>query len=79
MNSVCDYTITTDDFSQIRENFTPALRNHLILSDATETGADSAIACASMFANFFSAITNHPDWTEDWTLYRGYLIDAYTT
>jgi hypothetical protein len=78
MNPARDHHITTDEFSQIRENFVRGVRKHLILAGETETGSASANACADMFAAFFSNIASRPDWTEDWSLYRGYLIDCYT-
>jgi hypothetical protein len=78
MNPARDHHITTDEFSQIRENYVHGIRKHLILAGETEAGSASAHACADMFTAFFSNIASRPDWTEDWSLYRGYLIDAYT-
>jgi hypothetical protein len=78
MNPAHDHLITTDDFSQIRENYVCGICKHLILAGETETGSASENACTDMFAEFFSNITSRPDWMEDWSLYRGYLIDCYT-
>jgi hypothetical protein len=78
MNAALDHQMTTDNFSQVRENLIPAIRKHLILAGETAKGAPSAIACAEMFVAFFMSIATRPDWTEDWMVYRGYLIDAYS-
>jgi hypothetical protein len=79
LNAALDHQMTTDDFSQVRENLIPAIRKHLILAGETAKGAPSAIACAEMFATFFTNIATRPDWTEDWMVYRGYLIDTYSS
>jgi hypothetical protein len=77
MNPARDHLLTTDEFSQVRENFVRGVKKHLILSDASVKDATSAHECADMFAHFFLAIVERPDWTEDWPDYRGYLIDSY--
>jgi hypothetical protein len=53
------------------------MRKHLKLGDETDSGSAYAHACADMFAKFFTCIAARPDWTEDWSTYRGYLIDSY--
>ena len=32
-----------------------------------------------MFLEFFSIIAVRPDYTRDWPLYRGYIIESYTS
>jgi hypothetical protein len=77
MNPAQDIHLTTDEFSQARENLVSGMRKHLKLGDETESGSESAHACADMFAKFFACIAARPDWTEDWSTYRGFLIDSY--
>jgi hypothetical protein len=77
MSAAKDHHITTDDFSQIRENLVSGIRKHLILTGKSETGRPSAHACADMFALFFTNIAMRPDWTEDWPTYRSFLVDRY--
>jgi hypothetical protein len=78
MNPARDHHLTSQEFCQVRVNLIRGVRNHLILSDESVTGAPSAHECADMFANFFQAIEERPDWTEDWPDYRGYLIETYS-
>ncbi|KAF8814089.1 hypothetical protein BYT27DRAFT_7206355 [Phlegmacium glaucopus] len=74
-----DHYMSTDDFMEICENFTRGLRKYLILGDDTQPGGQWALACASMFRDFFSVIASRPDYTQDWPSYRGYIIELYTS
>ncbi|KAF8804542.1 hypothetical protein BYT27DRAFT_7169993 [Phlegmacium glaucopus] len=74
-----DYTISTDDFTEIRENFTCGLKKYLIFGEDVEPGGERALACAGMFSDFFSVIASRPDYTQDWPSYRGYIIEQYTS
>jgi hypothetical protein len=74
-----DYYLTTDDFTEIRENFVRGMRRHLVLGDESEANGLKAARCASMFSDFFSTIAARPDFTLDWPSYRGYIIETYTS
>ena len=74
-----DHHITTDDFTEIRENFIRGMRKYLIMGDDTEPGGDRAIDCADVFTEFFSTIAARPDYTTDWASYRGYIIETYAS
>ncbi|KAF8814324.1 hypothetical protein BYT27DRAFT_7036661, partial [Phlegmacium glaucopus] len=74
-----DYTISTNDFTEIRENFTRGLKKYLIFGEDVEPGGERALACAGMFSDFFSIIASRPDYTQDWPSYRGYIIEQYTS
>ena len=79
LNAAKDHHLTTDDFTEIRENFIRGMRKHLIIGDDTEAGGELALSCADMFATFFSIIAGRPDFTTDWRFYRGYIIETYTS
>ena len=79
MTAEKDHYLTTDDFTEIRDNFICGLRKYLVMGDDTEPGGDRAMDCADMFAEFFSAIAGRPDYTQDWPSYRGYIIESYTS
>ena len=82
MTSAKDHYLTTDDFTEARENFVRGLRKHLVMSDLDEeagSGKLRALECADMFADFFSVIAARPDYTQDWPAYRGYIIESYTS
>jgi hypothetical protein len=79
MSAGKDHYLTTDDFTEVRENFIRGMRKYLIMGDDTEAGGDRAIDCADMFAVFFSLIAARPDYTRDWPSYRGYIIESYTS
>ena len=75
-----DHYLTTDDFTEARENFIRGMRKYLVMSDLegeTGSGAIRAAECADMFAEFFSIIAARPDYTQDWPSYRGYIIESY--
>ncbi|KAF8797646.1 hypothetical protein BYT27DRAFT_7219063 [Phlegmacium glaucopus] len=74
-----DHYLSTDDFTEIRENFTRGMKKYLILGDDTEPAGERALECASMFHEFFSTIASRPDFTQDWPSYRGYIIESYTS
>jgi hypothetical protein len=74
-----DHYLTTDDFTEIRENFVRGMRRHLVLGDESETNGLKVMRCASMFSDFFSTIAARPDFTIDWPSYRGYVIETYTS
>jgi len=74
-----DHYITTDDFTEIRENFIRGMRKYLIMGTDTEPGGDKAIDCADGFSEFFSTIAARPDYTIDWPSYRGYIIETYAS
>jgi hypothetical protein len=80
MSPAKDHYLTTDDFTEIRENFVRGMRRYLVMSDQGEEagpGGERALACADMFADFFSVIAARPDYTQDWPSYRGYIIESY--
>ena len=79
MNAARDHYLTTDDFTEIRENFIHGIRKYLIMEEDTDPGGDRAIDCADMFRDFFSIITARPDYTQDWPSYCGYIIESYTS
>jgi hypothetical protein len=79
MTAAKDYHITTDDFTEIRENFIRGMRKYLIMGEDTIPGRDRALDCADVFAEFFSTIAARPDYTQDWASYRGYIIETYTS
>jgi hypothetical protein len=56
MTAAKDYHITTDDFTEIRENFIRGMRKYLIMGEDTVPGGEPAIDCADVFAEFFSTI-----------------------
>ena len=72
-----DHHISTDDFTEIRENFIRGMYKYLIMGDDTEPGGERAKDCADGFKEFFSTIAARPDYTIDWTSYRGYVIETY--
>ena len=74
-----DHHLTTDDFTEVRENFIRGMHKYLVMGDDTVPGGVRASECADMFAEFFSIIAARPDYTQDWPSYRGYLIEAYTS
>jgi uncharacterized membrane protein YgcG len=74
-----DHYLTTDDFMEIRENFVRGMHRHLVLRDDSEANSLKVARCASMFADFFSMIAARPDFTLDWSSYRGYIIETYTS
>ncbi|KAF8812632.1 hypothetical protein BYT27DRAFT_6403982 [Phlegmacium glaucopus] len=74
-----DHSITTDDFTEIRENFTRGMRKYLILGDDILPAGERALDCADMFQEFFSIIAARLDYTQDWPSYRGYIIESYTS
>ncbi|KAF8801181.1 hypothetical protein BYT27DRAFT_7310713 [Phlegmacium glaucopus] len=77
--AVKDHSITTNDFTEIRENFTQGMRKYLILGDDILPAGERALDCADMFQEFFSVIAARPDYTQDWPSYRGYIIESYTS
>ena len=79
MTAAKDHYLTTDDFTEVRENFVRGMRKYLVMGDDVEPGGDLASACADMFANFFSVIAARPDYTRDWPSYRGYIVESYTS
>ena len=79
MTAAKDHYITTDDFTEIRENFVRGMRRYLIMGEDIAIGGSRATDCADMFAEFFSVIAARPDYTQDWPSYRGYIIEAYTS
>jgi uncharacterized membrane protein YgcG len=74
-----DHYLTTDDFTEVRENFVQGMRRHLFLGDGSEADSLKVARCASMFSDFFSTIAARPDFTLDWGSYRGYIIETYTS
>ena len=82
MSAAKDHYLTTDDFTEIRENFVRGMRKYLVMCDEDEEsgpGGVRALECADMFAEFFSVIAARPDYTQDWPSYRGYIIESYTS
>lgn len=82
MSAAKDHYITTDDFTEIRENFIRGIRRYLVMNEEGEEpgpGGERAIACADMFMEFFSVIAARPGYTQDWPSYRGYIIQTYTS
>jgi hypothetical protein len=79
MTAAKDHQITTDDFTEIRENFIRGMRKYLIMGNDTEPGGDRAIDCADGFSEFFSTIAARPDYTTDGTSYRGYIVETYSS
>lgn len=82
MTAAKDHYLTTDDFTEIRENFIRGMRKYLVLNDLDgEVGSGQlrASECVDMFAEFFSIIAARPDFTQDWASYRGYIIESYTS
>jgi hypothetical protein len=71
--------LSTDDFTELRENFVRGMRKYLIMGEDIEPGGGQATDCANMFAEFFSVIAARPDYTQDWPSYRGYIIESYTS
>ena len=57
--------ITTDDFTEIHENFIHGMRKYLIMGDDTEPGGTQAMDCADGFSEVFTIIAAHPDYTLD--------------
>lgn len=78
MSAGKDYHITTDDFTEIRENFIRGMRKYLTMGEDMEPGGAMAMDCADVFSEFFSTIAARPDYTQDWPSYRGYIIESYT-
>lgn len=76
-SAVRDHYLTTDSFTEIRENFIWGMRKYLVLGDDSEPGGGMASDCADMFQEFFSVIAARPDFTLDWPSYRGYIIETY--
>ena len=82
MTAAKDHYLSTDDFTEVRENFVHGMRKHLVMTDIDEeigSGKARAMECADMFAEFFSVIAARPDYTQDWPAYRGYIIESYTS
>jgi hypothetical protein len=82
MTAAKDHYLTTDDFTEIRENFIRGMRKYLVMDDhagAVGSGRIIASECVDMFAEFFSVIAARPDYTQDWAAYRGYIIESYTS
>ena len=79
MTAAKDHHLTTDDFTEIRENFIRGIRRYLVMADDVGPGGERASACADMFREFFSVIAARPDYTQDWPSYRGYIIESYTS
>jgi hypothetical protein len=79
MNAAKDHYLTTDDFTEIRENFIRGIHKYLVMGEDTGPGGDRAIDCADMFRDFFSIIAARPDYTQDWPSYRGYIVESYTS
>jgi hypothetical protein len=79
MTAAKDHYLTTDDFTEIRENFIRGIRKYLIMGEDTNPGGLQATDCADMFAEFFSIIAARPDYTLDWPSYRGYIVESYTS
>jgi hypothetical protein len=74
-----DHHLTTDDFTEIRENFIRGMCKYLVMGDVVEPGRGRATDCADMFAEFFSIIAARPDYTQDWPSYGGYIIESHTS
>ena len=74
-----DHYIITDDFTEIHENFVHDMRRYLIMGNDIVIGGSWATDCADMFTEFFSVIAARSDYTQDWPLYRDYIIEAYTS
>ncbi|KAF8799938.1 hypothetical protein BYT27DRAFT_7217303 [Phlegmacium glaucopus] len=64
-----DYSLSTDDFTEICENFTRGMRKYLIFGDDIQPGCQRALDCTDMFQEFFSIIAARPDYTQDWPAY----------
>jgi hypothetical protein len=79
MMAAKDHYLSTDDFTEIRENFTCGMQKHLILGDNVEPHVPQALDCMDMFCEFFSVIAARLDYTQDWPAYRGYIIKSYTS
>jgi hypothetical protein len=79
MTAAKDHYLTTDDFTEIRENFIRGMRRYLVMGEDTDPGGVQASECGDMFAEFFSVIAARPDYTLDWPSYRGYIIESYTS
>jgi hypothetical protein len=82
MTAAKDHYLTTDDFTEVRENFIRGMRKYLVMSDQSgKVGSGEVLAsqCADMFTEFFSVIAARPDYTQDWPSYRGYIIESYTS
>ena len=80
MTTAKDHYLTTDDFTEARENFVRGMRRYLVMADLDDevgSGKARALECADMFAEFFSVIAARPDYTQDWPSYRGYIIESY--
>ena len=79
MSAAKDHHIMTDDFTEIWENFIRGMRRYLVMGDDEAPGGECAFACVDMFRDFFSIIAARPDYTQDWSTYRGYIIESYTS
>jgi hypothetical protein len=79
MTAAKDHYLTTDDFTEIRENFIRGMRRYLVMGEDTDPGWVQASECGDMFAEIFSVIAARPDYTLDWPSYRGYIIESYTS
>jgi hypothetical protein len=79
MTAARDHYLTTDDFTEVRENFVRGMRKYLVMGEDTGPGGVQATDCGDMFAEFFSVIATRPDYTLDWPSYRGYIIESYTS
>ena len=80
MSAAKDYYLTTDDLTEVHENFIRGMRKYLVMDDLEGDlgpGGERATACADMFADFFSIVVARPDFTRDWPSYRGYIIESY--
>lgn len=74
-----DHYLTTNDFTEIRENFIPGMCRYLVMGEDMEPSGVQATDCVDMFAEFFSVIAARPDYTQDWPSYRGYIIESYAS
>ena len=53
MTAAKDHYLSTDDFTEVRENFVHGMRKHLVMTDIDEeigSGKARAMECTDMFA-----------------------------
>lgn len=79
MTAAKDHYLSTDNFTEICEDFTCGMQKHLILGDDVEPCMPQALDCMDMFQDFFSVIAARLDYMQDWPVYRGYIIESYTS
>ena len=79
MSSAKDQFMTCIDLTEICENFVCGMVKYLVLDGDSKPGTPRALACASMFHAIFSTITARLDFTLDWTSYKGYMIETYSS